>query len=257
VPSILERAAPSAGERLAYGKDDNHFGDLFLPKSQPPKTSPLVIMIHGGFWRAKYDLTHAGHLCAALAASGIAAWNVEYRRVGNPGGGWPGSFDDIRCAYRYIRENAAKYGVDAARLGVMGHSAGGQLALSLAAREPQLKATISLAGVVDLRRAYERHLSNDAALEFMGGTPEQKPGAFREANPMQFEIPHVAQFLIHGSGDDTVSVEFSRDYVRAKEKRGEDVHLLEVKGADHFDLIDPESRAWTAVLALIKSAVGA
>ena len=112
-----------------------------------------MINIHGGFWRAKYDLAHAGHLCAALQASGIATANVEYRRVGNHGGGWPGSFADICDAHQFLLQNADAYRIDPSRLVVMGHSAGGQLALCLAAHEAALHGVISLAGVVDLRRA--------------------------------------------------------------------------------------------------------
>jgi acetyl esterase/lipase len=248
---VLTRTPPPYDVRLRYGADANQFGDLRLPKGESP--FPVLMMIHGGFWRAKYDLAHAGHLCAALAAEGIATWNIEYRRVGNPGGGWPGTFDDVLAACRYIRQQGNQHGLHPERLAVMGHSAGGQLALCLAAHEPSLEAAIALAGVVDLKRAYELHLSNDAAAEFLGGSPQQVPEHYAEASPVELPIPSLNQVLIHGTVDDVVPVAFSRDYVRAKHLRKEHVTLTEIPDAGHFDIIDPQSRAWAAVLRSVRS----
>ena len=246
---ILNVPPPPADKRVGYGSDPNQFLDLRLPRRRQKSSIPLVINIHGGFWRAKYDLAHAAHLCAALTSKGIATANVEYRRVGNEGGAWPGTFTDIRSAYHFLRQNARAYSVDANRVVVMGHSAGGQLALCLAAHETSVKRVVSLAGVVDLQRAYELHLSNDAVVEFLRGKPSEVPDRYREANPMQLSITQARQWLIHGSRDDTVPPAFSRSYVSAKQKRGskEDVHLLEIAGAGHFDLIDPRSAAWKQV----------
>ena len=165
---ILSLAPPPPDARIPYGPDPNQFGDLRLPKSNGPP--PLVVNIHGGFWRARYDLAHAGHLCAALATAGFASWNLEYRRVGNPGGGWPGSFEDVTHGFQFLPQIAAKYRLDLKRVIVMGHSAGGQLALVLAAHQPSLRGVISLAGAVDMRRVHELKLSNDAAGEFLGGS---------------------------------------------------------------------------------------
>lgn len=246
---ILNLPPPPADQRVAYGSDANQFFDLRLPAAKQKNSSPLVINIHGGFWRAKYGLAHAGHLCAALTAQGLVTANLEYRRVGNEGGGWPGTFADIRSAYQFLLQTAGKYSLDTSRVLVMGHSAGGQLALCLAADEPSVSRTISLAGVVDLRHAYELHLSNDAVVEFLRGKPSEVPDHYREADPMQLSIPKARQWLIHGSADDTVPPPFSRDYVIAKQKRTptENVHLLEIAGADHLDLIDPRSAAWKQV----------
>jgi acetyl esterase/lipase len=248
---ILSRKPPPADSRLPYGSDANQFFDLRLPASQGKSTWPLVINIHGGYWRAKYNLDHAGHLCAALAAKGLATANLEYRRVGNEGGAWPGTFADIRSAYQFLVQTAPAHNFDAARIVVMGHSAGAQLALCLAAHEASVTRVISLAGVVDLERAYALHLSNDAVVEFLRGTPHDVPDHYREADPMQLSIPQARQFLIHGQADDVVPPEFSRDYVSAKQKRAgakkEDAHLLPIRGADHFDLIDPRSAAWKQV----------
>jgi acetyl esterase/lipase len=243
---ILSRQPPRPDLRLIYGSDPNQFMDLRVPASEH-KRSPLVMNIHGGFWRAKYNLDHAGHLCAALTAKGLATANLEYRRVGNEGGAWPGTFSDVRSAYQYLIQNADKYDFDTRKVEVMGHSAGGQLALCLAAHESQVRAVISLAGVVDLKRTYELHLSHDAVVEFLRGTPAEVPEHYREADPMQLSIGKASQWLIHGASDDTVPSAFSRDYVARKQSAREDVHLVEIAGADHFDLIDPRSNAWKQV----------
>jgi len=241
---ILTLAAPPADVRLAYGSDPNQFGELRLPKSPAP--FPIVMSIHGGFWRAKYDLQHIGHLCAALTAKGLATWNVEYRRAGNKGGGWPGTFEDIARASRFLPQIAKRYNFDPARTLVIGHSAGGQLALCLAAHEPSIKRVISLAGVVDVQQAWELHLSDDAVVEFLGGKPKDVPEHYHEADPMQLSIK-ATQWLVHGAADDVVPPLFSRHYAEEKKRRGEDVHYLELSTAGHFDLIDPRSSAWSKV----------
>lgn len=246
---ILNLPPPPADKRVAYGSDSNQFLDLRFPSKNQQGSWPLVINIHGGFWRAKYSLEHAGHLCGALRAKGVATANVEYRRVGNEGGGWPGTFADIRAAHQFLLQNIRTYSFDPARVLVMGHSAGGQLALCLAAHEKAVTRVLSLAGVVDLQRAFDLHLSNNAVVEFLHGAPREVPDHYREADPMQLAIPQTRQWLIHGSSDDIVPPGFSREYVAAKQKAApkEDVHLLEVAGASHLDLIDPRSGAWKQV----------
>ena len=241
---ILTAQPPPPDVRLAYGNDRFQFGELRIPKTGGP--FPVVMNIHGGFWRAKYDLAHNGHLCAALTARGISTWNVEYRRVGNKGGGWPGTFEDIAAAWRFLPQIASRYKLDPANALVMGHSAGGQLALCLAAHEPSARRAVSLAGVVDLQQAFELHLSNDAVVEFLGGKPQDVPEHYTEADPLRLKIA-AAQWLIHGSKDDTVPAFFSRKYTEDKKGRGEDVHYLEVSTVGHYELIDPHSAAWPKV----------
>ena len=242
---ILTIPPPHADVRLAYGSDPNQFGELRLPKSKGP--FPIAMNIHGGFWRAKYDLEHAGHLCAALSGKGIATWNVEYRRVGNAGGAWPGTFDDIAAGFRFLSQVARRYQLDTARIVVLGHSAGGQLALCLAAHEPAVTRVVSLAGVLDLQQTFDLHLSNDAVVEFLGGKPNEVPEHYHDADPMRLPIPQASQVLVHGSKDDIVPPAFSRNYEEKKKKAGENVSLVEIKQADHFDLIDPRSTAWLEI----------
>ena len=251
---ILSQPPPPPDLRVAYGADPNQFLEVRVPKGKGPH--PVLLNIHGGYWRAKYDLAHAGHLCEALRLAGVATFNVEYRRVGNDGGAWPGTFDDIRSAYRFVRKSGSKFSLDFKRLVVMGHSAGGQLALCLAAHETSLLRVISLAGVVNLQKAFELHLSNDAVVEFLGGKPSEVPEHYREADPTELKIPHARQWLIHGAADDIVPPAFSRDYVELKKNKGETVQLVEIAGAGHFDVIDPRSDAFKKhVTATVLSAV--
>jgi len=250
---ILKLPAPTADARLAYGSDPNQFGELRLPKAGG--SFPVVMNIHGGFWRAKYDLAHNGHVCAALMARGVATWNIEYRRVGNKGGGWPGTFEDIASAWRFLAQVATRYKLDPANALVMGHSAGGQLALCLAAHEPSAKRAVSLAGVVDLQQAFELHLSNDAVVEFLGGKPNDVPEHYHEADPTRLKIA-ATQWLVHGAKDDIVPAFFSRKYTEDKKARGEDVHYLEISTAGHYELIDPHSAAWSKVEGTVLHLLG-
>jgi acetyl esterase/lipase len=248
---ILTLPSPPADRRIPYGSYPNQFLDLRMPTGKSSMSAPpLVINIHGGFWRARYDLNHAGHICAALARRGIATANVEYRRVGNPGGGWPGTFGDICSAFEFLVTRAEEHNIDAGRILIMGHSAGGELALCLAAREKRITGAIALAGVVDLHAAYELYLSNDAVAEFLGGSPKKVPKRYREADPMQLSVK-VPQFLFHGSADNEVPPDFSRAYVAAKKKlsglKKESVRLVEIAGAGHYELIDPRTSAWLEV----------
>lgn len=249
---VLTDAPPPADIRLNYGQDQFQFGDLRLPQRKGPFAAAMFV--HGGFWRARYDLQHAGFLCAALTNAGFVTWNIEYRRVGNPGGGWPGSFEDVTSGYQFLRQLAGKYPIDVKRIVVIGHSAGGQLALALAAHHNSMGAAVSLAGVLDLRRAWELHLSNDAVAEFLGGPPVRVPEHYHEASPAALDI-HCKQLIVHGVHDDTVPVEMSRAYVRQKKAKGENITFLELPDSGHYELIDPKSAAWPKITGAIAKLV--
>jgi acetyl esterase/lipase len=248
---ILTRKPPDPDLTVSYGSDPNQFVHVRLPQGKAPH--PMVFFIHGGYWRAKYDLVYAGHLCEALKKTGIATWNVEYRRVGNPGGGWPGTFEDLRSALRTLAETQAKSTLpplDLKRLCVAGHSAGGQLALALAAHEPSITRVLSLAGVLDLRRGYDLHLSNDAVSGFLGGSPAQVPDHYREASPMELKVP-ARQILVHGDADDSVPYELSQTYAERKKKAGERVELVTLPKTGHFEIVDPGSSVWKKIEGLL------
>jgi len=238
---VLTDTQPPANARLHYGDDQFQFGDLRVPEGTGP--FPAAMFVHGGFWRARYDLEHAGLLCAALTKSGFLTLNIEYRRVGNPGGGWPGSFEDVTAGYQFLRQLAGKYPIDPKHILVIGHSAGGQLALALAAHYNSIRAAVSLAGVLNLRRAWELHLSHDAVAEFLGGPPALVPEHYDEASPAELEIRRK-QLIVHGVRDQTVPVEMSRDYVKQKRAKREEITFLELPSSGHYELIDPDSSAF-------------
>jgi acetyl esterase/lipase len=230
-----------ATRRISYGPDENQFIDWFDPETS--SCSEAVMMIHGGFWRAKYDLHHASHLCSALANEGIMVANVEYRRVGNAGGGWPGSFHDIEKACDTVQGLFADL-----PLVICGHSAGGHLALRLGAEIRRIAGVVALAPVADLRKAYELHLSDDAVVEFMGGNPQQRPLEYDQACPSRHPLT-VPATLIHGIDDDVVPISISREYSRLR--RGDPVRLVELPGTGHMELIDPETEAFATVAGAI------
>ncbi len=234
------------GRRMAYGPGPCRFGDLRLP--QGPGPHPAAIVIHGGFWRNAYGLDHIGPLAAALARDGVATWTVEYRRLGDEGGGWPGTGEDIALAAGYLTEIAAWHHLDLARVVALGHSAGGHLALWLASRCPKaLCGVIALAPVADLRRAWELRLSNDAVAEFLGGSPEEAAQRYREASPIERLPLGVPVRVLHGERDEDVPIEISRRFVEAAVASGDDARLVAPAGVGHFEWIDPEAREWPLV----------
>ena len=221
---ILTSPTPPADERVAYGDAPSQFADFRYPAA----AGPLAVMIHGGFWRVRYDLTHAGRLCAALTRAGYATANLEYRRAGEPGGGGRGTFDDVEAGVEFAcRHTGASDAI------VIGHSAGGHLALWLASRSPRVAGVIALGPVAGLRLAYEQNLSNGAAAELIG-SPEEFPERYAFADPCRLSAL-APRILLHGTADDIVPIVHSREYVKAQ--GGE---LVELAGGDHFVVIEPE-----------------
>ncbi len=263
--SILDREPPPADRRLQYDAGAFQFGDLRIPESNGPY--PCVIAIHGGFWRNAYSLDHLGHLCAALTAQGIATWNIEYRRVGDPGGGWPGTFRDVTAAARYLFANVSELGLDSTRIVVLGHSAGGHLASWLAsmANVPpgspiraeclDFRGAVSLAGVLGLQRAWELNLSNGAVRGFLGGTPDEVPERYVAASPFELLPSAIPHLVVHGGMDRNVPIEISESFATSALGRGATVRLLTFPDADHFDLIDPESALWPQLADVIRTMV--
>lgn len=242
-PGILELPPPPPGERIAYGDDPHQFGELRRPRSV--KRPPVVIFLHGGYWRARYDLTHTGHLCVALNEAGWATWSLEYRRLGNPGGGWPGTFDDVLAGARHLERIR---GLDLDRAVVSGHSAGGHLALWLAARAPvRLRHATALAPIADLRRGYELKLSSGVVGELLGGGPEEQPERYAQASPIEMLPMGVKQRLVHGEDDRVAPVELSERFAA----RSKNAELIRLPGTGHFELIDPRSAAWPRVAQAI------
>ncbi len=256
---------PPADHRIAYGTDPLQFGDLRLPHGKG--LYPVVVVIHGGCWYSEYDLKHVASFSAALTRLGVATWSLEYRRIGNSGGGWPGTFQDVAQCTDYLQVLARTYSLDLKRVIVVGHSAGGGLALWLAGRgqlpkdsplyirDPLLlKGVLSLAGITDLRKY--RPNCGDAVRKLLGGSPEEVPQRYQQTSPLELLPLKTPQRLIHGALDEIVPLSQSRDYEVAARSLGDDVKLTTVKGAGHFDLIAPQSSAWRAVEEAVRSLLG-
>jgi acetyl esterase/lipase len=231
----------SQAEHISYGADENQFFELWQPLGH---TLGSAVFVHGGFWRAKYDLRHADDFCAALANKGIAVANLEYRRVGQPGGGWPETFEDVATGVKAVRAC-----LDSAPV-LIGHSAGGQLALRLVSEPIPLKDVVALAPVADLRLAHQLNLSKGAVAEFIGGTPASMPDRYDEACPSN-RASHASTLIVHGTEDEDVPIQISRSFVNARKNDPEPPKLVEIPGAGHMDLIDPKSPAGVTVLKLI------
>jgi len=241
--------------RIAYDDHPDQCGDLHLPSGAGPW--PAVILIHGGFWKVRWDRTLMTPLACDLAARGFAAWNIEYRRVGQEGGGWPGTFEDVAAAADAL---AGLEGVDASRVITVGHSAGGHLALWLAARRriaaghpgagPRVdpRGVVSQAGVADLARGAADGLGDGACAALLGGGPEDVPERYAATSPVSLLPLGVSTLLVHGTADTIVPPTQSRSYASAATAAGDVVELAELAGADHFDVIDPTHAGWAVVV---------
>ena len=254
-----------ADRRISYAGDPHQFGDLRLPQAERSPTGgnkkfPVAIVIHGGCWSADYDLIYMGNLAAALAKAGIATWSIEYRRVGDTGGGWPGTFQDVARAADYVRELAKHYPLDVKRVIVVGHSAGGHLALWLAARRKMPKSSelyaanpiaiggvVALAGIPDLAAAGADTGCGDMGYKLVGGTPEQVPDRYRQGSPAEMLPLGVKQILIHGEQDKLVPRKLSVEFEARARKHGDDLSLISVPSAGHFELVVPTTPAWKQV----------
>jgi acetyl esterase/lipase len=251
---ILDLPPAPPGVRIAYGADEFQFGELYLPEGRGPH--PVAIVIHGGYWRARYDLRHIGHFCVGLTKAGIAAWSLEYRRLGNAGGGFPGTLEDVRQGAAHLYRIARERSLDMKRVVATGHSAGGHLVLWLAKQKTApLRGVVPLAPVSDLRRAWELKLSSNVTEDFLGGSPEKVPERYRAASPMEMLPLGLKQRLFHGDRDEVVPPAMSRAYVAAARKSGDDCTLTELEGAGHFELIDPRTAAWGEVRSAIEKLV--
>ncbi|HEU5140638.1 MAG TPA: alpha/beta hydrolase [Bacillales bacterium] len=252
--------------RLYYGENENQFGDLRLPGCEGPY--PVAIVIHGGFWRAKFGLDIMDRFCEALTNGGLATWNIEYRRVGQEGGGWPGTFKDAAKAADFLYKIGPANTLDLDRVVSIGHSAGGHLALWLGGRHRlselsslrsgksfPLKGAVSLAGVNDLALMQEvhhipevRYGEHNNPVRDLLGSPDECLDRYDQASPIRLLPLGIPQVLIHGSLDIHVPVGLSHHYHNEAVRAGENVKLVELPVAEHFKLIDPESETWPIIL---------
>ncbi|HVQ86642.1 MAG TPA: alpha/beta hydrolase [Actinomycetes bacterium] len=236
--SVVSGSADSPNRTFSYGPEPDHQVDVYSPVEIG--VEPAICLIHGGFWRQEYDRAHCRPMAARLAELGYAVFVPEYRRVGG-NGGWPHTFDDLRSALAAI-------GSQSERLLLVGHSAGGQLALWLAVchQTPEMLGVLALAPVADLVEAEQLKLDAGAVRDLMGGTALQFPDRYRMVNPAAYPAPSVATAIVHGADDNIVPVHMSHNYV--KNRPGV---ALEVPECGHFELIDPQAPEFAHVVAAL------
>jgi acetyl esterase/lipase len=258
---VSELKAKSPGQRIAYAESlPSQFGILRVPpKGAGPY--PVAVIIHGGCWRAEYDYQHIEAMADRLTDHGLATWVLEYRRIGNPGGGWPGTFLDVAIGVDRLRSLATDKNLDLNHLIAVGHSAGGHLALWLATRSKlahdsdlyltnplPIHGVVSLAGIADIR-VYSRGTGscNAAVRELMGGSPISVSDRYSQANPQELLPLNVPLRFVHGADDTIVPALQTQRFVRAESKTNALVETDIVSGAGHFDLIAPFAPAWSVV----------
>jgi 3-dehydroquinate dehydratase type II len=243
---------------VSYASGTQHVADLRLPDSPGPH--PVAVLIHGGFWRDEWTRDLMDAMAVDLTRQGWATWNIEYHRVG-AGGGWPETTEDVAEAIDSLAGLAEVQELDLDRVVTIGHSAGGHLALWAAARRslnlsapgsiPQVpvSAAVGLAPVANLAAAYARSLGAGAVEDFMRRSPSEGPERYATADPASLLPLGVRQVIIHGDADEEVPVELSETYAGLAADAGDAVAYHELRGVDHYELIDPMSEAWSTVVA--------
>ena len=236
----------------SYGPHPSQVAELFLPRGSGP--FPVAIAVHGGYWRARYDRTLMDGVCSDLAAHGLAAWNIEYRRVGL-GGGWPQTLEDAAEASDLLAGVDAPLDLD--RVVAVGHSAGGQLATWLAARptlSPEqpgasprtvVRAVVSQAGVLDLRLAAGIAPSSEPTRALLGD-PDEYTDRYEHASPRARLPLGIPQLVLHGDRDDTVSMRIATSYAAAATDAGDPCELRVLTHTGHFEHIEARTPAWHA-----------
>lgn len=249
-----------ADHRLFYGQHTEQFADLYLPQCQQQTASlhPVIILLHGGCWRAQFGLSQLGQLCKALTGLGFAVWNLEYRRLGN-GGGWPTTLEDVSRGADFLREIAVNYSLALDQLTAMGHSAGGHLALWLAGRENlplqshlcnkhpiKIHRIVSLAGIPNLETGVAQNICRGACEELVGGLPMDIPEIYQQASPHNLTPINTPQFHLVGEHDPVVPVSYLKAHIETLSNQNP-VKFVIIPNIGHFEMVMPESPAWTHI----------
>lgn len=254
---------PGMPLRVAYGPAPQQFGELRLPKGPGP--FPVLVVLHGGCWINFYGLDLMTDMSDTLTAEGFATWNVEYRRIGDPGSDYPNTLLDVGLAVDHLRKIGADYPLDLSKVTTVGHSAGGHLAVWVAARpklDPQnplhgtdplpIRAAVALAGVLDLAESINLGVCSGTAGKLLQSAPADVPTHYAEASPRQLLPISIPQRLVHGNADSLVPIVMSQHYFDAAKAAGEaNIQFATLEGADHFDVITPSSTSWPGVLKAI------
>lgn len=257
-----------ADHRIAYGKDTTEFGDLRVPSGAGPH--PVVVLIHGGCFKAAYaTLSDLAPMGEALRADGIATWNVEYRRVGQSGGGWPGTYLDVGRALDHLRTIASTHALDLSRVAVVGHSAGGHLAMWSAARsrlpatselyvpDPlRVRGVVDLAGPLDVSSnipGYESLCRDSVITSLLGGSPASVPEHYAHASAMKLIPLGVPQVLVAGTHEEFVPLPLMEAYAKAATQAGDSVRLIVIPNVGHFEIATTRAPTWAPVETAIRS----
>ncbi|MFC6996901.1 alpha/beta hydrolase family protein [Rufibacter roseus] len=261
---ISNLPAPTSGKKIFYGSDSLQFGELRLPEGKGP--FPVVVVIHGGCWLNQFNYQYMNHMSAALTKAGYATWNIEFRRVGDEGGGWPSTFLDVAKSIDHVRELAKQFDLDKKKVAVVGHSAGGHLALWAATRQKlprtnplyiknpmKIKGVVSLAGITDLYTySQEKGSCNSAVKSLMGGLPADVPDRYAEGSPKGNIPMNMPVKLVQGELDPIVPVSQAETLANYSSNRKYLVKLVLLPNAGHFDLVAPTSPAWLAVKGAVR-----
>jgi acetyl esterase/lipase len=252
---LTSRPRPTGAIRLAYGPEKAQFVDLWLPAGKGPHQ--VVVLVHGGCWQSSYGLDLMDWAADDLRRRGVAVWNIEYRRLGEPGGGYPGTFQDVGKAMDLLGASAGKYGLKLDQVVAIGHSAGGHLALWAAARsrlpnasplrtaDPQrIDAVIAIGGLGDLQSPSDACGGADTVAQLIGPASKARPDPLSDTSPVSLEPFKARQILVHGSLDKIAPTAFGIAYRDKARTRGATVELTVVEGQSHFDLIAPGTLAW-------------
>ena len=261
---LLALPQPLADHTITYGSAPQQRAELRLPKARGPH--PVVIVVHGGCWETPWGFDHVRSLAAALTAEGWATWSLEYRRVGDPGGGWPGTLEDVARGADRLREAANEHPLDLGRVVALGHSAGGQLALWLAARPRlpegsplraatplRLRGVVSLGGITDLRAGATGGVCGDAIPQLLGGPAQDHADRLSQSSPIELVPLGVPVRLVCGARDTIVPIDQARSYEAAAERAGDTVAVEVVESAGHFELVNPSSSTWTVVRDAVRA----
>ncbi|GAA5064798.1 acetyl esterase/lipase [Thermocatellispora tengchongensis] len=232
--------------RIAYGALPEQWAELRLPADHDGPPLPVAVLIHGGYWRSIWCADLMDAMAIDLAARGYAAWNLEYRRPDRHG--WAATVSDVAAGVAAVKGAAGEHGLDPDRVAVLGHSAGGQLALRAAADHPGIALAVSLAGVVDLAEGELRRVGTGAVPAALGGTRAELPHVYTASDPRARLPLGVPQLIVQGRQDDLDLIDFNRRYAEAARQAGDDVVHLERPG-DHFAVIDPGAQIWHETVA--------
>jgi acetyl esterase/lipase len=263
--AVLRQRHPAT--RIAYGPGLEQWGELRLPPAAAPtalgdapgavptalgdgQPPPVAVLLHGGFWRSVWAADLMDALAVDLAARGFAAWNLEYRRPDRYG--WTATASDVAAGLGALSDMDAR--LDLNRVAVLGHSAGGQLALRVAADHGRIALVVPLAGVLDLAGGDGRGIGTGAVTAALGGPRYEVPEVYAASDPMARVPIGVPQLVVQGADDDLDLIDFNRRYVAAARAAGDDVTYIEEPG-DHFAVIDPAAPLWHTIAGALGTAL--